>query len=176
MSRLKYAEKISEAVKLRSVGLSPAVAEAVAASEREVVRQDSLRKTLEERQSDLESMILKLQKTKGMTAAEMRLKFDAVLTRYDYHPAEELIKMVREVVVTEGGKEFPLLSPSERIRVHSEILSYCTPRVKSSEITHSLDQTFTILVRKFGDDTVGEEKRVGEGKTINIEPGSEVAT
>lgn len=89
---------------------------------------------------------------KKASPVEMRRQLGEILEKYGIEPAEELIKLATEV----DGNGKLVATRSERTKIWTEILQYRMPKLKSVEMSGTVDNTITVVVRKFGGDTIVE--------------------
>ncbi len=118
-------------------------------------REEALRKATEETTS-LREEVQRLRNVEQSRPSRSKLFTDlmSIFEKYHVEPIEELIKLATE------GK----LTPEQRARVWSELAAYKHPKLKSVEMTGSVDMNFTIVVRKFGESLYdGSSRELTEG-------------
>jgi hypothetical protein len=115
--------------------------------------------------SDLTTRVAKLQDQLADTKVgnrAMRITLDHVLEKHGVEPAEELIR-IAQATTPEGHY---LASLELRKSIWAELLAYRMPRLRSTEVSGTVDHSMTIKVVQFSKD--GGEKLIEE-RVIDVE-------
>lgn len=120
-------------------------------------REETERERLE---AEVERLQVRLDRAKTSSAC-IREYLDETLAKHGIKAAfEPLIAMATErypedfsVEALQG--EFKL-DADQRIKIWTEILSYQMPKLKAMEVSGTIDNSISVIVRRFGDDTVIE--------------------
>lgn len=96
-------------------------------------------------QAKTEKVVEELKKTYSPVQAQEALA--TCLGKYGVDPADELVRMALEQDDT--GKF--ILTADQRIGIWKELLSYRLPKLKSAQMAGQIDQSLTVIVKRFGE-------------------------
>lgn len=80
-----------------------------------------------------------LKRTNKMTPAELRQGLDLLFAKYDFSPAEELIRTSMETN-----------DVSLATRINMFLLEFVLPKLKSVEVSGTIDHNHVVVIRRFG--------------------------
>lgn len=93
----------------------------------------------EQRVAELSNKVKSLASKPKMTPQQLREGLDMLFQRYDFSPAEELIK------TSQGTNDVNLAT-----RINMFLLEFIMPKLKSVEVSGSIDHVHTVVIRRFG--------------------------
>jgi hypothetical protein len=94
-----------------------------------------------------------------VSSAKKKWEIERLLEKYDLHPIEELIKMIK---YGHGGEQ---LTADQRIKTLDMLAGYTVPKVKSIEVSGQVDHSITVKIVRFAD----VQKQVEDAKAIAID-------
>lgn len=113
------------------------------------------------------------EKKKRRTASELRAAMDILMEKYDFSPAEELIKLALEK--REGGDFDGMYEldasgqRSLRVSILQELMGYVQPKLKSVEVTGEVKHSHEVHIIRWGDDgQVRKESLTNPGNRLAI--------
>jgi hypothetical protein len=89
--------------------------------------------------SKLQKKLEAMKVGKKMTPAELRQGLDAIFEKYNFSPAEELIRTSQETN-----------DVSLATRINMFLLEFVMPKLKSVEVSGSIDHNHVVVIRRFG--------------------------
>ncbi len=83
--------------------------------------------------------IASMKKSAGMTPVQIRQGLDLLFQKYDFNPAEELIRTSMETD-----------DVSLATRINMFLVEFVLPKLKSIEVSGSIDHNHSVVIRRFG--------------------------
>ena len=110
-----------------------------------------------------EEKLLLSAKLKSQTPQGLRLRLEECLKQFGITAAfEPLIELATERYPmdhpVEAARGQLVCTTDQRIKIWTEILQYQMPKLKAVEVSGQVDNSITVIVRRFGDDSVIERK------------------
>lgn len=104
----------------------------------------SINESLASKVFDMEK---RLEMRRRENPAELRAALNGLFAKYDFSPAEELVRMLKDPTYEYHVKDLNL-----RKQILCDLQQYVMPKLKSTEITGEIDHSHTIVIRRFGED------------------------
>ena len=99
-----------------------------------------------------------------MTAKDRRGLLDALLLKYGVEPAEEIL-----LQLTDPANPFYISDPLVRLDTWQKLMEYRTPKLKSVEHEGRVDNTYNVVIVRYGDDGKIVQEKLPERNITPVE-------